>query len=66
MTGNGRRVAGFIAIVVAVIVGVFDLVYYMGRHPHRGIVIIIVCGVLLVLGVVLVAIKGSQPKKVSG
>ena len=56
MAGNGRRVAGIVAIVIAVLAGVGDIAYYMGLHPRRGIAVLIVCGVLLVLGIVLVAV----------
>jgi hypothetical protein len=57
MAGNGRRVAGFVAIVIAVLAGVVDIVFYMGLHPRRGIVVLIACGVLLILGIVLVAVS---------
>ena len=63
MAGNGRRVAGIVAIVIAVLVGVVDIVYYMGRHPNRGIAVLIACGVLLVLGIVLLALGGRKSQQ---
>jgi hypothetical protein len=62
MAGNGRRVAGIVAIVIGVLVGIFDVAYYKGRHARRGIAILVVCAVLLVLGVVLVVVAGRQTK----
>ena len=46
----GRRIAGLVAI--------------MGRHPRRGPAILIVCGLLLVFGVILVVV-GRGSRKVS-
>jgi len=60
MAGNGKRIAGFVAIVLAVLVGVADIVRYMGRHPHRAIAILVACGVLLILGIVLVAVSSRK------
>ncbi len=61
MAGNGRRVAGIIAVVVAVLAGIADILFYMRPHPHRWIPVLIVCGVLLILGIVLVAVSSRKP-----
>ena len=56
----GRRVAGIVAIVLAVLLAAFDVFYYMMRHPRRGPVILIVCGLLFVFGIILVVVgRGS-------
>ena len=63
MAGNGRRVAGIVAIVISVLVAVFDIVYYMGRHPRRGLAALIACGVLLVLGIVLIVATSRKSQQ---
>ena len=60
MASNGGRIAGIVAVVVSVLIALFDLLYYMSRHPRRSVVILIVCGVLLVLGIILVAVSGRK------
>ena len=47
---GGRRVAGIVAVVLAVAIAAFDFLYYMARHPKRGPVILVVCALLLIFG----------------
>ena len=56
---NGRRIAGIIAIVLSVVVGVGGLVY-MGQHPHRALALFVLFVILLVVGILLVALKGGK------
>jgi len=66
MAGNGRRVAGIVAIVISVLVAVFDIVYYMGRHPRRGPLVFLVCGVLLIVGIILIAAASRKTQQIPG
>ncbi|MGO9309213.1 MAG: hypothetical protein ACLQDL_09345 [Spirochaetia bacterium] len=63
MAGSGRRVAGIVAIVISVLGAVFDFAYYMGRHPRRGPAVLVVCGILLILGIVLIAVSGRTSQQ---
>ena len=63
MGGNGGRVAGIIAIVVALISGVISIIYYTSRHTKRGLVLAIAFGVLLILGILLIVL--TRPKSAS-
>ena len=64
MAGNGGRVAGIISIVIAAIAAVVGILNYAGKHPRRGLVALVGCGVLLVLGIVLIVVtrRGSTQK----
>ena len=62
----GRRIAGIVAVVLAILLAAFDILYYMARHPRRGPVILVVCGLLLVFGVILVAVGRGSGKASSG
>jgi len=60
---TGRRIAGVVGIVVGVLGGVWDLLVFWARHPRRGgPVVLAFFAVILVLGVVLLLVRGrSQP-----
>jgi heme A synthase len=60
MAGNGRRVAGIVAIVLCVLAAVAGILNYMGHHPRRGIAAFVACAVLLILGIVLVALSSRK------
>jgi hypothetical protein len=60
MAGNVRRVAGIVSIIVSVLAAVAGVLNLMSRHPRRGLAFLIACGVLLVLGVVLVALSSRK------
>jgi len=60
MASNGRRIAGIVAIVVAVVAALADVLFYLSQHPRRSIFILIICAILLVLGIVLVAVSGRK------
>jgi len=61
---TGGKVAGLIAVVLAVALAAFDLLGYMAHHPKRGIAILVVGAILLVAGIILLVARGgaSQPK----
>ena len=63
---GGKKVAGIVAIILGVALAAFDLVYYMGRHPRRGIAIIVVGAVLLVVGIILLVVRGGTSQTQSG
>jgi uncharacterized membrane protein len=58
MAAQGGRIAGIVSIVLSVAAGVGGLLYYLSRHTLRGLVLFIACGILLILGIVLVALRG--------
>ena len=60
MAGNGARVAGIVSIVVSVLAAVAGVLNFMSRHPRRGLAFLIACGVLLILGIVLVAVSSRK------
>jgi hypothetical protein len=60
MGGNGGRIAGIIAIVLALISGVVSIIYYASRHTRRGLVLAIAFGVLLILGILLIVLTGRK------
>jgi hypothetical protein len=60
MAGNGGRVAGIISIVLGVLAGVVGLLNSGGHHPKRMLVALIACGVLLVLGIILIVATGRK------
>lgn len=60
---GGRKVAGIVAIVLAVAIAAFDFLYYMARHPKRGPVILVVCALLLIFGIILVVARGGGASK---
>jgi len=60
MAGNGGRVAGIISIVLSALAAVAGILNYLGRHPRRGLAALIACGVLLILGIVLIAATGRK------
>ena len=62
MASKGRTVGGVILIVLAVLAGVSGILNYIGGHPHHGLAFLIACGVLLILGVVLLVVKGRKSK----
>lgn len=60
MGGNGGRIAGIIAIVLALISGVISIIYYTSHHTKRGLVLAIAFGVLLILGILLIVLTGRK------
>ncbi len=56
---GGRKVAGIIAIVLGVAIGAYDVLAYWARHPKRGIAVLVVCGLLLVFGIILMVARGG-------
>jgi hypothetical protein len=62
----GGRVAGIVSVVLSVLAAVAGILNYLGRHPRRGLAALIACGVLLVLGVILIIVGRGSPKAQSG
>jgi hypothetical protein len=64
MAGNGGKVAGIISIVLSAIAAAAGIFYYTSGHPKRGLVALVGCGVLLILGIVLIVVtrRGSPQK----
>jgi uncharacterized membrane protein YwaF len=62
MAGNGGRIAGVISIVLSALAAVFAILNYTSRHTRRGLAALIACGILLVLGIILIvaAARGSK------
>jgi hypothetical protein len=52
----GGRIGGIISVVLAAAAAVAGVLNYTTHHPRRGLAALIACGVLLVLGVVLVVV----------
>ena len=63
MAGNGGRVAGIVSIVLSALAAVAGILNYAGKHPRRGLVALIACGVLLVLGIVLIIVTRRGPQQ---
>jgi len=63
MAGNGRKVAGIIAIVISALAAVAGILNYVGHHPRRGIAALVACAVFLILGIVLIALPGNGPRQ---
>ena len=64
---SGGRVAGIISFVLGVLAAVVGILNYVGRHPRRGLAALIACGVLLVLGIVLVVVgRGASKTQAPG
>jgi hypothetical protein len=61
-----RGIAGIVAIILAVALAAFDVLYYTARHPRRGPVILVVCALLLIFGVILVVVGRRSGKAASG
>jgi membrane protease YdiL (CAAX protease family) len=66
MAGNGGRVAGIVSIVLSILAAVVAILFYTSSHPKRGLALLVVCGVLLILGIVLVVMTGRKSPQVSG
>jgi len=58
--GGGGRIAGIIAIVLALISGVVSIIFYTSRHTRRGLLLAIAFGVLLILGILLIVLTGRK------
>jgi cyanate permease len=65
MAASSGGAAGIVSIVLGVAAGVGGILYYLARHTRRGIVLFIGCGVLLILGIVLIAIR-KRPARAAG
>jgi hypothetical protein len=63
MTGNGMRIAGIVAIVIAALATIFALLNFLSHHPQRAIAAIVGCVVFLILGIVLIAMTARKSKK---
>jgi hypothetical protein len=63
---SGGRVAGIVSVVLSVLAAVAGILNYLGRHPRRGLAALIVCGVLLVLGIILIIVGRGSAKAQSG
>jgi hypothetical protein len=64
MAGNGAKIAGIISIVLSALAAVAAILNYVSKHPRRGLVALVGCGVLLILGIVLIVVtrRGSPQK----
>ncbi len=62
----GGRIAGIIAVVLAVLAGVVGILNNTSHHPRRALAAFIAAGVLLVLGVVLVIVARGSSKATPG
>jgi apolipoprotein N-acyltransferase len=60
MAGSGGRVAGIVSIVISVMAAVAGVLNLTSKHPRRGLAFLIACGVLLILGIILVVISGRK------
>jgi len=57
----GRRVLGIVAIIIGVLGAVWDVLVFWPKHPTRGGPAgLAFFGVILVLGVVLVLVRGAS------
>jgi len=63
MAGSGGRVAGIISIVLSALAAIAGTLNYVGRHPRRGLAALIACGVLLVLGIVLIVATSRKSQQ---
>ena len=63
MAGNGGRVAGIVSIFISVMAAVAGILNLASRHPCRGLAFLIACGVLLILGIILVAVSSRRSAK---
>jgi len=63
---SGGRIAGIVSFGLAVLAAVAGILNYVGRHPRRGLAALIACGVLLILGIILVAVRGGASKTQPG
>lgn len=60
MASNGGRTAGIVSIVISIMSAVAGILNLTSRHPKRGLAFLIACGVLLVLGIILVAVSARK------
>ncbi len=63
MTGNGMRIAGIVAIVIAAPAAIFAVVNFVSHHPQRAIAAFVGCVAFLILGFVLIAMTARASKK---
>ncbi|MGA2639771.1 MAG: hypothetical protein ABSG21_02570 [Spirochaetia bacterium] len=66
MAGNGGRIAGILSIVLAALAAVAGILNHASRHPRRELAFFIVGGVLLILGIVLIAAAGRKVQQIPG
>jgi TRAP-type C4-dicarboxylate transport system permease small subunit len=66
MAGTGGKVAGIISIVLSALAAGVGIFYYLSQHRLRGLAALIACGVLLVLGIVLIAVTGRKSTQSPG
>ena len=60
---SGGRVAGLVSIVLSILAAVAGILNLVSHHPRRELAAFIACGVLLVLGVILIAVGGKASAK---
>ena len=60
MGGNGGRIAGIISIVLSLAAGIGSILYYVSHHTKRGLVLLIAFGILVILGILLIALSGRK------
>ena len=63
MTRNGIRIAGIVAIVIAVLAAIFAVLNFVSRHPQRTIAAFVGCVAFLILGILFTAVAARKPKK---
>jgi apolipoprotein N-acyltransferase len=66
MAGSGGKVAGIISIVLSAAAAVVGILYFLSQHRLRGLAALIACGVLLILGIILIAAAGRKPTQSPG
>jgi uncharacterized membrane protein (UPF0136 family) len=60
MARNSRTVAGIILFVLSAVAAVAGILNYVARHSRRGLVALIACGILLIVGIVLMVAWGRK------
>ncbi len=56
------KAAGVISIILAAGCAVAGILSYVNHHTRRGPAFLIACGVLLILGVILIIVGSRKPK----
>ena len=55
-----RKIAGIIGIVLALLAGIGGIYRITGNHTKTGVVLLLTFGILLIIGILLVALPGRK------